>query len=288
MSALRIASVQIHKVNSGTFGPVEPDLLAVEEPLEIRLGYGPLWERQWTSLSVTMRTPGHDFELVAGFLCSEGMLAQPNALLSVKYCQDTPPEGFGNVVRVELHPEVLFDLEKLHRHFFTSSSCGVCGKASIASLEAAACPILPPKNIEIKASTLLQLPILLRKAQTAFDHTGGLHATALFTSEGKLLAVREDVGRHNAMDKIIGWALQRNLLPLHPYLALVSGRLSFELVQKALRAGISVLVAVGAPSSLAVQLARDFGLTLIGFLREERFNIYTHPERIVGNALEPF
>lgn len=280
MTLSRVVSTKIIKVNKQQFRS-QADLLAVEEPLEIRLGFGSIEDRQEKSLAITMRTPGHDFELTLGFLISEGMIQSASDALSIKYCQDrgraTHPE---NIVRVELIPDIQVDIKKLARHFYTSSSCGVCGKASIESIQVTACPYLAAPSWQVSSDLIIQLPEKLREAQAVFKHTGALHATALFNQSGELLQLREDIGRHNAMDKIIGWASFQNKLPLGQNLALLSGRISFELVQKALVGGIPILVAIGAPSSLAVDLAQEFGMTLIGFVRSGSFNIYTHSERI--------
>lgn len=257
------------------------DLLATEEPLEIRIGFGPLGDRQQKSLSVTMRTPGHDFELAIGFLFTEGIIQHLDQIESVKYCQDVgKQEEKGNVVRVELKPEVTIDFEKLQRHFYTSSSCGVCGKSSIESVKVACQQLLD--GFTISASLIHQLPDKLRKAQTVFEFTGGLHAVGLFNKTGELILLREDVGRHNALDKAIGAMVLKKQVPLSEYALLVSGRASFELVQKVAVAGIPVLAAVGAPSSLAVALAKESGMTLLGFVRHERFNIYCGDQRITS------
>jgi FdhD protein len=261
---------------------VVPDLLAVEEPLEIRLGYGDLEDRKQKNIAVTMRTPGHDVELAIGFLFTEGLIVSHEDIVSAKYCEDVEKEEErGNVIRVELDPQIEFDLDKLERHFYTSSSCGVCGKSSIESITTQ-CRLEIKHNTDFKVSTDLihQLPITLREEQAVFEHTGGLHATGLFDATGKLQMLREDVGRHNAFDKVIGASLEKASLPLDRSIVLVSGRLSFELVQKAAMAGVRILVAVGAPSSLAIELAMSFQMTVIGFTRNERFNIYSHPERI--------
>lgn len=257
------------------------DLLATEEPLEIRIGFGPLGDRQQKSLSVTMRTPGHDFELAIGFLFTEGIIQHLDQIESVKYCEDVgKQEEKGNVVRVELKPEVTIDFEKLQRHFYTSSSCGVCGKSSIESVKVACQQLLD--GFTISASLIHQLPDKLRKAQTVFEFTGGLHAVGLFNKTGELILLREDVGRHNALDKAIGAMVLKKQVPLSEYALLVSGRASFELVQKVAVAGIPVLAAVGAPSSLAVALAKESGMTLLGFVRHERFNIYCGDQRITS------
>jgi FdhD protein len=238
------------------------DVLAVEEPMEIRVASH--------SIAVTMRTPGHDFELAAGFLFTEGVIARSADIREIRHCGNSKNT---NVVRVDLNPAVKFDPGKLSRHVFTTSSCGVCGKTTLEQVRA----VLPSPVQKIAMPTaeiLCALPGKLREQQTIFSSTGGLHATSLFDTRGKLLLLREDVGRHNAMDKLIGALLLEDKLPAANTVMLVSGRASFELVQKAAMAGIPMLAAVGAPSSLAVELAREFGMTLVGFLRDGRFNIY--------------
>ncbi len=242
------------------------DLLAVEEPLEIRIGETPV--------SITMRTPGHDFELAAGFLFTEGILASSRDIASIR----SAPTG--NSVTVELTAGAGIDLNRLQRHFYTSSSCGVCGKTSIEAVEALPRSPLPLDSPEVPAAAIHRLTELLRAEQSLFDRTGGLHAAALFDRSAGMIALREDVGRHNAVDKLIGSQILLNREPLHDFLMLVSGRASFELVQKAVVAGIPILAAVGAPSSLAVQTALRFNMTLLGFVRDGRFNIYSGASRI--------
>jgi len=265
-------------------GPAEPasDQLAAEEPLEIRLGYEVAGGgRTHRTLSVTMRTPGQDEELAAGFLLTEGIIQGKADLLGVRPCPDVQkPEEAGNVVRAELASHVAVDFQGLERHFYTSSSCGVCGKTSIDAIQTASCPVLPAQGPYLAYATVHQLPASLRAAQAGFEQTGGQHAAALFSPAGELLLLREDVGRHNALDKLIGAALLQEWLPLHHHVLLVSGRASFELVQKAAAAGLGILAAVGAPSSLAVQAAERFGMTVLGFVRNERFNVYSHPWRV--------
>ncbi len=236
----------------------EDDLVAVEEPLEIRIGGQPV--------AVTMRTPGHDEELALGFSITEGL--DPIAAR-------VPDDLAANTVEVDASG---FDPERLRRHFYTSSSCGVCGKGAIEAVGVAASRV--ESVLRVSVSVVASLPERLLEAQRAFAATGGLHATGLFASDGELLCVREDVGRHNAMDKVVGWAFRERLLPLSEHMLCVSGRLSFELVQKASVAGCPVLVAVGAPSSLAVELAEDRGVTLCGFVRNGRVTVYTEPWRI--------
>ena len=278
----------IQKVSGS--GPAESasDQLAAEEPLEIRIGYGPDGQRQHRTLSVTMRTPGHDEELAAGFLLTEGIIHRKTDVLGIIPCPDVQKaEEAGNVTRAELAPHVPVDFAGLERHFYTSSSCGVCGKTSIAAVRTASCPVLPANGPHLRYDVVHLLPERLRAAQAGFEQTGGLHASALFTPEGELLLLREDVGRHNALDKVIGAALLAGWLPLHQHVLLVSGRVSFELVQKAAAAGIGVLAAVGAPSSLAVQAAESFGMTVLGFVRNGRYNVYSHGWRLGAAAAAP-
>jgi FdhD protein len=241
-------------------GEIADELLAVEEPLEIRIG--------GTPVAVTMRTPGHDEELALGFCLTEGL--QPVAAR-------VPDDLAANTVDVDAPA---FDPDRIRRNFYTSSSCGVCGKGAIEAVQVAAPRV--ESALEVSESVVASLPERLREAQRAFAATGGLHATGLFTPEGGLVCVREDVGRHNALDKVVGWAFLDGALPLAHHVLCVSGRLSFELVQKASVAGCPVLVAVGAPSSLAVELAEDRGITLCGFVREGRLTVYTEPCRIVS------
>lgn len=250
------------------------DILAVEEPLEIRLGYtDPRKGRVHRSVSITMRTPGHDAELALGFLFAESIIRSRKSVTTI----DT---AAANVIRIELHDDAHFDPLRLERLFYTTSSCGVCGKASLEALSMAGFDALPDGNFSVAAPVLLQLGNKLREQQTLFRMTGGNHATALFDAQGTITHVTEDVGRHNAMDKLVGGLLQRDQLPLHDHGIMLSGRASFELVQKALAAGCPLLIAVGAPSSLAVELAQEFNLTLAGFLGDQGFNIYHGAARI--------
>ncbi len=275
-----VKPIEITKVTASG-SSTRPDLMAVEEPLEIRLGYGAANDRQQINLAVTMRTPGHDFELATGFLYTEGIIDSFDQVERIKYCEDAGrQEGNENVVRVELKPEILVDAEKFLRNFYTSSSCGVCGKASIEAVRVNCKPLAD--HLKIRAEDILTLPGKLRQAQQIFEHTGGLHAVGLFTAKGKLLRTREDVGRHNAMDKIIGASLVEREIPLTDAIIIVSGRASFELVQKALRAGVPVMAAVGAPSSLAVSLARENEMTLLGFVKEGGFNLYCGGKRLMA------
>ncbi len=257
----------------------QPDLLAAEEPLELRLEAN----GSQRTLAVTMRTPGQDFELAAGFCFGEGIVASREDLRGIRYCldEDIGEEQRYNVVTVGLRAEALPDVALLERHFFTSSACGVCGKSSLDALERRGLTALPD-GLNVSPEVLFSLPERLLRAQRVFEATGGLHAAALFTPAGELVAVREDVGRHNALDKLVGWALLENLLPLHESLLLVSGRASFELAQKAVAAGIPLLAAVSAPSSLALETARRFNLTLVGFLRGETANVYSGEKRLAS------
>lgn len=257
------------------------DILAVEEPLEMRLVFIENGRRLDKSLAITMRTPGDDFELVAGFLFSEGIIQNRDELEQISYCVGLEKEKQQyNVVSVQLRLGVGFDADRLLRHFYMTSSCGVCGKASLEALQIRGCPTLPQDHPIISGKIISDLTEKLRQAQSVFERTGGLHAAALFDASGNLISLREDVGRHNAVDKLIGERLLANKIPLFDYLMLVSGRAGFEIVQKALMAGIPLVAAVGAPSSLAVDLAREFGMTLLGFVRNESFNIYTGAQRV--------
>jgi FdhD protein len=249
-------------------------VLAAEEPLEVRLGCDVAGRRVHRTVSITMRTPGHDLELAVGFLFTEGIIAARVQVADVRPC------GTGDAVRVDLRPGVAVDLARLERHFYTTSSCGVCGKASLEAVRVRPGNLIPEGRPSIEAAVIHRLPETLRAKQAVFDRTGGLHASALFDPSGELLCLREDVGRHNALDKLIGAQFLAGRMPLSEGVLLVSGRVSFELVQKAAVAGIPIVAAVGAPSSLAVRLAREHGLTLIGFVRQDRFNIYTGAERV--------
>jgi FdhD protein len=274
-----IQITQVREWQSGT-ATTKTDYLAAEEPLEIRIGDTPV--------SVTMRTPGHDRELAAGFLFTEGLLTSREDLTSLEMVDagdvsaDDAPSATNNAVVATLAANASPDLERLRRHFFASSSCGVCGKATI---EAVRSRTLKPPNaaFRLRADVLTRLPETLRESQSVFDRTGGLHGAALFDSHGTLLVAREDIGRHNAVDKVIGWAFLEGRVPLSDVALLVSGRGGFEIVQKAVAAGIPLVACVSAPSSLAVQLAREMSQTLIGFLRGDRFVVYSGEERITSN-----
>jgi FdhD protein len=270
-------TVSLTRVSEWSDGHLTPkdDYLAAEEPLEIRVGQNPL--------SVTMRTPGHDQELAAGFLLTEGFIQTREQILSLENVEPTTEDNIkrGNVIEATLSSDATPDFEKMRRHFFASSSCGICGKASIDAIRSRLLTT-PNPDFRIDSEILTELPEALRAAQDVFQRTGGLHAAALFDTSGHLLVVREDIGRHNAVDKVIGWALLDHRVPLGNAVLLVSGRGGFEIVQKALVAGIPVLASVSAPSSLAVQLARELRMTLVGFLRGRRFVIYSGEERIAG------
>jgi FdhD protein len=271
-----VTQLAIRKVKAGAVDEAD-DMLAVEEPLEIRMAYGPADARQLKSISVTMRTPGNDFELASGFLYTEGIIHHQDEIMEVAY---TYPMD-SNIVSVKLVPSVQPDISKLERNFYTTSSCGVCGKSSIEAVRTSCNIPRTEDSLVISPTAIYRLPDILREHQDVFERTGGLHASALFDMQGKLLLTREDVGRHNALDKLIGAALEADMLPLDNHILLLSGRASFELIQKAIMAGIRIVAAVGAPSSLAAQMAEENGMTLIGFLRGERFNIYSGAQRVV-------
>ena len=255
------------------------DVLATEEPLEILLRAG---EEQRT-IAITMRTPGNDYDLAAGFLHNEGIIHSKNDFTTMTYCVDGNQQEY-NSLRVQLKSDAFPELHQLERHFFTNSACGVCGTTFLDDLSERNIPPIPAGPIADPV-LITSLPDKLRAAQDLFESTGGLHAAALFDMSGNLLAVREDVGRHNALDKLIGWGLLNDQLPFHDRVLMVSGRASYELLQKSFVAGVPIFCAVSAPSSLAVEVAERFGITLVGFLRGTRFNIYTGIERI--KAMEP-
>jgi FdhD protein len=257
------------------------DQLATEEPLEMRLVAG---EQRFT-VAITMRTPGNDFELAAGFLFGEGVLGDQRGIRRITYCVDPGVDAQQryNIVNVELRTAALPDVRHLERHFTTTSACGVCGKTSLEALTTRGYP-LPRGRLSLTPELLRSLPERLREAQGLFQSTGGLHAAALFDAAGQLVAVREDIGRHNAVDKLIGWALLEGRLPLDEHIVLLSGRASYELLQKSVAAGVPVVCAVSAPSSLAVAIARQFDQTLVGFLRGDRCNIYSGQQRLRSGA----
>jgi FdhD protein len=288
MSQKRFFTRKIQRV-SGTEIQVCSDHLALEEPLEIQIAAGPEVSRQWKTVAITMRTPGHDLELAAGFLVGEGLLGsldQVEAIypLGARHAE----QGWQHQVRITLRPGVKIEWDRLQRNFYTTSSCGVCGKTSLEALEMNCFSPLPPSSWQIDARTVCVLPARLREAQEMFKQTGGLHAAGLFTPDGRTVLVREDVGRHNAVDKVVGAQFLAGRRPLSDFILVVSGRASFELMQKAVAAGIPALVAVGAPSSLAVEVAEKFGATLIGFTKPTGFNIYTGAERVRCEAGEVF
>jgi FdhD protein len=267
-----VTRMAIQKVRPSGSRVEANDLVATEEPLEIRV--------DGRSLAVLMRTPGHDRALAAGFLCSEGMVGSPDAIIDITRCESRAEVTDPNVINAMLDPEVEFDWNRLKRNTFASSSCGVCGKATIESIRLQFPAILTEWSIEHEVVS--RLPGTLRKAQAVFDQTGGLHAAGLFDRSGRLTDLHEDVGRHNAVDKLLGTRFLQNDLPLNESILLLSGRISFEVMQKALSAGIPMVAAISAPTSLAISFARESGQTLIGFLRDNRMNLYAHPERIVG------
>lgn len=259
---------------AGARSTSRPDTVVVEEPLELRVN--------GTPIAVTMRTPGSDVELAQGFLLTEGVITSRADILAVRYCNSVDDNGRNtyNVLDIDLAAGVDPPDTGLERNFYTTSSCGVCGKASLEAIRQRTHHSPADDSSVVEADALAGMPDTLRAAQTVFDRTGGLHAAGLFTVAGELLVLREDVGRHNAVDKVLGWATENHLVPARSTVLLVSGRASFELAQKAVMAGILVLAAVSAPSSLAIDLAEESGLTLAGFLRGDTMNIYTHPERI--------
>jgi FdhD protein len=290
-----LLEITIQKV-IGETPRLEQDSVALEEPLEIQLVYGAIDTRVTKSITVTMRTPGHDSELAAGFLLTEGVIRDAADIVDIfnpleegragheaaaATASDSllPSASRLNVVRVELAPDIQVNMSSLERNFYTTSSCGICGKASLLALRSV-CPPRLKNNFSIHAEILYTLPERMRSAQSIFDKTGGLHGAGLFDSEGKLLGLREDVGRHNAVDKLLGAQFLADCTPLRDKLLLLSGRVSFELLQKTVMAGLPMVAAVGAPSSLAVQVAREFDITLVGFLRDNRFNIYHGADRV--------
>jgi FdhD protein len=287
MNSKQVLVREITKV-AGTSSESNLDQMAREEPLEIQIAHGDPATRQWKTIAITMRTPGHDRELAAGFLVGEGLLRSLDQIEAVhSRGPRSGDDGWQNSVRVTLRPGVEMDLARLERNFYTTSSCGVCGKTSLEALEMDSFPKLAARAWQIDARTIGALPGRLRQGQSIFDQTGGVHAAGLFTPEGKAIIVREDEGRHNAVDKVIGAEFLAGRTPLPDRILVVSGRASFELMQKAIAAGIPMLVAVGAPSSLAVEVAERFGATLIGFTRAGGFNIYSGEGRVRLNAAEP-
>ena len=276
-----VSRVAVHRRPGGD-GDHDDDHVAREEPLEIRVLVPTDGLAEKHSVAVTMRTPGHDAELAAGFLFTEGLLQNPDHVARIHPATTTSSEAFGNLLNVELKPGVPFDAPRAARHAYTTSSCGICGKASL-ELVRTACPTPPRGDSKLNADMLQGLPAALETAQPVFGLTGGIHGAALFTPEGTLVSAAEDVGRHNAVDKLVGRLFLDGGLPAHDHVLLVSGRAGFELVQKAAMAGIPTLAAVGAPSSLAVELAREFDMTLVGFLKPSGCNVYSGPERLTGD-----
>ena len=269
----RSQAVDVAKMR-GPLRETVDDRVAIEEPLEIRLGYEVDGERQTSSVSITMRTPCDDEDLATGFLFTEGIVRSRDDIAVVKPCRGD------NTLRVELEDGVAVDLDRLQRHFYTTSSCGVCGKASLDALYAQGATAPVSNDTRFARDVVVTIPDKLRASQATFEETGGLHAAAAFTPHGELVVVREDVGRHNAVDKVIGALLMQGELPAASLGLMVSGRASFELMQKALLAGMPLMAAVSAPSSLAVELAREFNVSLIGFLRGDTFNVYAGEERL--------
>lgn len=265
--------VQVETLRNGA-SVQRQDVVSLEEPLEIRVA-SPGEAGTGRAVSVTMRTPGHDLELAIGFLFGEGLLREPADVLNARHCGPT-----GNVVRIELPPERTRELDRLNRNFYTTSSCGVCGKSSIEAVTATAAVRHVASDLVASTAMLCSLPAALRGSQREFEQTGGVHAVGLFDEHGALLASREDVGRHNAMDKLVGAQLRAGALPLSRNVLLLSGRASFELVQKAMMAGAPIVAAIGAPSSLAIELADAAGMCLVAFVRESGLNVYCHPERV--------
>lgn len=274
--SMAIKKHAILKVENGVHLPFD-DLVVIEAPLEIQIRYFSKGKWLKKSLAVTMRTPGNDKDLAIGFLFSEGIVGRISDIVSVD-------EIAQNVLIVNLLESVPIEMETLERNFYTTSSCGICGKTSIDKLAKTSC-FFPQRALpKILTDTLITLPLLLRNIQSLFDQTGGIHAAAIFSSEGQLITWAEDVGRHNALDKLLGICLQNGQIPLRKEVLLLSGRISFELVQKAMMVGVPIIAAVGAPSSLAIELAEEAGITLIGFLKADRFNVYCGEDRLAGRA----
>ena len=270
---IRVANTRVMRWANGGLDNETEDWVAREEPLEIRV--------KGESVVVTMRTPGHDEELAIGFLLSEGVINNSSDVLEIGYCQQGEASLHRNILNVFLSPEVEINLDRLKRNVYASSSCGLCGKASIESLQNIFEPLNKIETV-ISVDTILTLPQKLRAKQSTFDKTGGLHAAGLFDRNGELLVLREDIGRHNAVDKILGHLFLKNRMPLEDCVLMVSGRASFEIIQKSLAGRVGIICAVSAPSSLAVDMSKESGQTLIGFLRERKFNVYSHKERISG------
>jgi FdhD protein len=276
-----VRRVDVRRVSGGELTS-DRDAVATEEPLGISLGYSRAdGSRAEEEVSITMRTPGHDEDLAVGFLFTEGIIHARADVASVVPRAQPQPSGLMNAVRVELTPGVKVDFKRLERHFYTSSSCGICGKASIDSVAVQGRFDVNTAEFRVTAAVLGGLPAALKARQSVFEQTGGLHASGLFDAAGAIVALREDVGRHNALDKLVGHSLLRGDLPLSRYGVVLSGRASFELMQKAKMAGCPLVAAVGAPSSLAIELANEFGMTLVGFLKPDHFNVYSRPDRVI-------
>ena len=270
---IRVANTRVMRWANGGLDNETEDWVAREEPLEIRV--------KGESIVVTMRTPGHDEELAIGFLLAEGVITNSSDVLEIAYCQQGEASLHKNILNVFLSPEVEINLDRLKRNVYASSSCGLCGKASIESLQNIFEPLNKIETV-ISVDKILTLAQKLRAKQSTFDKTGGLHAAGMFDRNGELLVLREDIGRHNAVDKILGHLFLKNRMPLEDCVLMVSGRASFEIIQKSLAGRVGIICAVSAPSSLAVDMAKESGQTLIGFLRERKFNVYSHKERISG------
>ena len=270
---IRVANTRVMRWANGGLDNETEDWVAREEPLEIRV--------KGESIVVTMRTPGHDKELAIGFLLAEGVITNSSDVLEIAYCQQGEASLHKNILNVFLSPEVEINLDRLKRNVYASSSCGLCGKASIESLQNIFKPLNKIETV-ISVDKILTLAQKLRAKQSTFDKTGGLHAAGIFDRNGELLVLREDIGRHNAVDKILGHLFLKNRMPLEDCILMVSGRASFEIIQKSLAGRVGIICAVSAPSSLAVDMAKESGQTLIGFLRERKFNVYSHKERISG------
>ena len=270
---IRVAKTRVMRWANGGLDNETEDWVAREEPLEIRV--------KGESIVVTMRTPGHDEELAIGFLLAEGVITNSSDVLEIAYCQQGEASLHKNILNVFLSPEVEINLDRLKRNVYASSSCGLCGKASIESLQNIFEPLNKIETV-ISVDKILTLAQKLRAKQSTFDKTGGLHAAGIFDRNGELLILREDIGRHNAVDKILGHLFLKNRMPLEDCVLMVSGRASFEIIQKSLAGRVGIICAVSAPSSLAVDMAKESGQTLIGFLRERKFNVYSHKERISG------
>ena len=280
MEKLSMHTLEILKV-SPSVNQWKEDTLATEEPLEIKLEYGPVENRIQKSISITMRTPGQDKDLALGFLWTEGIIQHPNQVQSISAVKSWNPDAAGNIILIRLSPNVKLDLKKLERHFYTSSSCGVCGKSSIDAVHQSGGKSLSAIKSQVSQQYIYKLPGIVKANQAIFQQTGGLHGAGLFDLNGNLLLLKEDVGRHNAVDKLIGAAFQKDWLPIHDKIILLSGRISFELIQKSLMAGIPIVVAVGAPSTLAIHLAKASSMTVVGFVKENSFNIYCGAERVL-------